>query len=151
MRLAGFLADPRLVRDPVDFPGLAAIVRKRLFKVRHIRVGVRPDKSNLDQFAVEGVLAVKLAASIFELADLGRDDGAILAVGPIETPLVSLWIVGAQGQTFDVTACALGLEFFELGTAIPNPAGDGSAVDFDPGVGARQGMQAALQMNFPAA
>src|ERR1035438_7171050 len=55
---------PCLVRDPVDFPRLAAILGERLFKVGHAGVGVRPDKSNKDAFPVQRVLAVELAASI---------------------------------------------------------------------------------------
>jgi hypothetical protein len=54
-----------------------------LFKVRHTRGGVRPDKSNKNAFSIQHVLGVKLASSILELADLGYDHFAILAVGPI--------------------------------------------------------------------
>src|ERR1700719_225372 len=78
----------RLVRNPVHFPGLAAILRERLFKVRHIRVGVRPNKSNEDRLAIERVLGVKLAAAILKFADLGDNERAVLAVGPIQAPLV---------------------------------------------------------------
>ncbi len=58
-----------------------------------IRGGVCPNKSNKDSFAIQCVLAEKLTASILELADLGWVDGAVLAVGPIEAPLVGLGIV----------------------------------------------------------
>jgi hypothetical protein len=49
--LSGALTDsshPCLVSDPVDFPGLAPIIRERLLKVGRIRGDIRPNKSNQD-------------------------------------------------------------------------------------------------------
>ena len=59
----------------------------------HIRGHVRPNKSNKDSFAIHCILSEELAASILEFADLGWIQDAILAVGPIEAPLVGLGIV----------------------------------------------------------
>src|ERR1700719_1688715 len=87
------IVHPRLVRNPIHFPGLAAILRERLFKVRRIRVGVRPNKSNEDRLAIERVLGVKLAAAILKFAYLGNNERAVFAIGPREAPLVSLGIV----------------------------------------------------------
>ena len=119
--------------------------------MRRVRIGVRPNKSNVDQFAVKGVLTVKLAATVLELADLGCNDGAIFGVGPIKAPLVGLRIVKTEGQTFDVAACAISFELFKLGAAFPNFSSDGRAIKIDPGIRAGQRVQAALQVNFPAA
>src|SRR5271155_534849 len=118
--------------------------------MRRVRIGVRPNKSNVDEFAVLGVLAVKLAAACLELADLGCDDDAIFGIGPVEAPLVGLRIVKTQGQTFDVAACAIRFELFELGAAFPNFSSDGRTIKIDPSIRARQWMEAALQVNFPA-
>src|SRR6266702_3735078 len=49
---AGFIVYPRLVRDPVFFPGFATVLRERLFEVRRIRVGLRPNESNQDGSAI---------------------------------------------------------------------------------------------------
>jgi hypothetical protein len=38
----------RLVGNPIRFPGLAAILREGLFKVRLIRVSFRPNESHQD-------------------------------------------------------------------------------------------------------
>src|SRR6266404_7296092 len=93
VRFVRFMVHPCLVRDPVDFPSLASIIRVGLFEVGCVRGGVRPNKSNQDNFALPCVLGVKLTASILELADLRRVNSAVLAVGPIESPLVGLGIV----------------------------------------------------------
>ena len=50
-KFSGALTDsfhPCLVRDPVDFPGLAPIIREGLLKVGRIRGDIRPNKSNQD-------------------------------------------------------------------------------------------------------
>ena len=103
--------------------------------MRRTRVGLRPNKSNQDGFAIGarwfGV--VKLAASLLEFADCGRAHGSALAGGPIEAPLVSLGIVQAQGQPFDVAANGtVGFKFLQISAAIPNLSGDRSTVKFDP-------------------
>src|SRR6204780_2750645 len=113
-----------------------------------IRRGIRPNKSNKNGFAINRILGEKLAASVLEFADLGRIQDANLPVGPIESPLVGLRIVYAQGKTFDVAGWAIELDLIQT-CAIPNLAADTSAVKFDPSIGARQRIQAALQMIFP--
>src|SRR5665213_3665544 len=60
-----------LVRDPIDFPGLASIVRVGLFEMRRIPGHLRSYKSNIDGPALPWFLIVKLAATILELADHG--------------------------------------------------------------------------------
>src|SRR5947207_15735396 len=102
---ARFVAYSCLVRDPVYFPGFAAILLERMFEMRRIRVGLRPNKSNQDGFAIRAgrFRVVKLAVSILEFADRGRAHGSALAGCPIEAPLVGLGIIETQGHTFDVT------------------------------------------------
>ncbi len=53
-------------------------------------------------------------------------------------------IVEAQGEAFDVAAGAVGLELLDLGTSVPDFAGDAGAVKFDPGVGAGEAIGEAL-------
>jgi hypothetical protein len=103
-----------------------------------VRGGVRPNKSNKDSFALPCVLGLKLAAPILELADLGRVHSAVLAVGPIESPLVGLGILQTEGQTFNMASFrAIGVELLQISAAIPNLSRNGSTVKFDPGRGAR--------------
>src|SRR5712692_8169514 len=95
VRFDRFIFHPCLVRNPVDFPGLAAIIRERLLKVGRIRGDIRPNKSNQDGSAIRaGWFRVeKLAASILEFADRRRPQGTAFAGGPIEAPLVRLGVV----------------------------------------------------------
>ena len=60
---------PGLVRDPVDLPGLASVIRVGLLEVSRVRRDLRPDKSNIDSSALPQLLIVKLAAPILELAN----------------------------------------------------------------------------------
>src|ERR1700730_4239883 len=95
VRLVRFIFHPRLIRNPVDFPGFASIIRERLFKVGRILGDVRPSKSNQDRSTVRArwFHVEKLAASILEFADRGRSHGTAFARGPIEAPLMGLGIV----------------------------------------------------------
>src|ERR1700730_16895812 len=149
VRFVSFICYPSLIRNPIDFPRLAAIIRKRLFKVRRIRGHVGPIESNKDCFAVNRILSKKLTLSILEFADLGWVKDANLAVGPIEAPLVGLRIVQTEGQTLDVARGAIGLERIQLRAAIPHLIADARSVEFDPGSRARERTQAALQVIFP--
>jgi hypothetical protein len=92
--------------------------------VGRIGRGIGPDESNQSRFAIQCVGAEKLAASVLELADLGWEDGATLAVCPIEAPLLGLRIEETKGETFDVAGNrAIGFELLQLSPAIPTPAG----------------------------
>src|SRR5262245_38593557 len=99
-RITRLILHPRLVGNPVSFPGLASIIGERLFKVRRIRVDVRPDVSNQNRSAIWAgwFLVEEFAAVVPEFADGGRTThGAILAVGPIKAPLMSSEVVETQG------------------------------------------------------
>ena len=120
-----FLLYSGLIRNPVNFPGLAAIIRECLFEVWLTRVGVQPKKANQNGSAVQRILGVKLAAAVPELPDLGYDQGAVLGIGPIEPPLAGLRMVESEGQTLDVARNrTIGFELFQLSAAIPDFAGD---------------------------
>src|SRR5437870_7619957 len=84
---------PRVFRDPVYFPGPPSIIRECLFKTARIRSDVRNYKSDKDGSAIECFLTEELTAPIFELPDRGLGEGAAVAVGKIEAPLVGLGIV----------------------------------------------------------
>src|SRR5713101_236184 len=93
MRFIRFVFHPRVCRDPVDFPSLASIIRKRLFKAARIRGDVRDNKSNKNGPAVQCFLVEKLAASILEFADRGLTKRTAVTVGKIEAPLVGFGVV----------------------------------------------------------
>src|SRR5712691_3522682 len=131
-----FICQPCVCRDPVHFPSLASIVREGLFKTAGTRRDVRYHEPNQDGSAIQCFLVVEFATSSLEFADRGLAQSAVVAVGKIEAPLVGLWIVEAQVQTFEVPLRAIGLEFQQIGGAIPNLSNDGSAVKFNPGSGA---------------
>lgn len=71
MRFISFVFHPRVCRHPVDFPSLASIFRKRLFKAARIRGDVRYHKSNKNRSPVQCFLVEKLTPPILELADRG--------------------------------------------------------------------------------
>src|ERR1041384_3043764 len=52
-----FVRHTRVGRDPVGFPGLAAIVRKRLFEAAGIGGDVRNDKADINGAAIERFLS----------------------------------------------------------------------------------------------
>src|SRR5260370_36646552 len=101
-RFAGFIVYPCLVRDPVYFPGFATILRERLFEVRRIRVGLRPNESNQDGTAIwaRRFRGVKLAASILEFADRGHAHGSPLAGPPIKAPPSAFRFIQTQRPPF---------------------------------------------------
>jgi hypothetical protein len=120
-----------------------------LLEVRRARIRLRPDEPNEDALAVERVLSIELALPIFEFTDLGHDDDAILAVRPVEAPLVRLGVVRAEREALDVTARAIGLELLDLRGAVPQEARHAGSIELDPLVGAGQRMQAALEVDVP--
>jgi len=140
---------PGVCRDPVHFPSLASIVREVLLKTARIRRDVRYNEPNKDGSALQCFLVVEFAASILELADRRLAQSAAVGVGKIEAPLVGLWIIEPQVQTFEVPFRAIGLGSIRL-AAIPNPSNDGSAVKFNPGSGASQRMHQAPEVSFPS-
>ncbi len=98
-------------------------------------VGVRPYKSNKDAFAIEGVLRVEFTPSILKLTDLWDDNVAVLAVRPIETPLVRIGDRRVRkGETFDVAGGSIGFELFEFEPDRPNFTCYRGTVKFDPAV-----------------
>src|SRR5258708_6280558 len=121
-----------------------------MFKVAGIRRDVRDDKSNQDGPSAQCLLIEKLAAPVLELANRGLAQGATGAVGEVEAPLVGLGIVEAKGQGFEAACRAGDLELQEVGAAVPDFVNDRSALIFDPGRGAGQGIQEALYARFPS-
>src|SRR5258708_1051077 len=101
-RFVSSICHPGESCDPVHLPGLAAILRERLFKAEGLRGDVRKNKSHLDGSAVELFLVVELAAAIREPADHGLARCALAAVGPMDVPLVVLGIVETRRRTFEV-------------------------------------------------
>jgi len=109
--------------------------------MRSVRVGVGPNESNVDKFAVQCVCTVELAASVLELADLRTwVHGAVFAVGPIDTPLVRLRVVEAQCQSLDVAAGTIEFDLLDDGTSVPHFARDESAIKLHPRLRSSKGM-----------
>jgi hypothetical protein len=96
--------------------------------MRSVRGHVRPHKPNQDDFAVNRVLGVKLTPAILEFPDLRRIQNAVLAIGPGQSPLMGLWIVRAQRQTFNVTRRTIDLDRVQLDAPIPNLVADAGAL-----------------------
>src|SRR6266568_3566494 len=96
VRFVRFILHPRKCHHPVRFPGLAPIIRECLCKAARIRSDVRKAISTKDGSAMKCFLVEKLAAAILELADHGLAHGTVVAVGPIEAPLMGLGIVQTQ-------------------------------------------------------
>src|SRR5918998_4645816 len=72
VRFVRSIFHPRVRRDPVDFPGLAPVVRERLLEPDGIGRDVRDDEANKNGPAVKRLLVVELAAAVLELADRGQ-------------------------------------------------------------------------------
>lgn len=92
-QVVGFGFDSSVYRDPVHFPRLTAIVRKRLFEAARIRRNVRYDKPNEDGTAIQCFLIEKLTASILKLANRGYTQSADGAVGEVQTPLAGFGVI----------------------------------------------------------
>src|SRR5262249_48794883 len=94
---------PCVYRDPVYFPGLAAIGRECLFKSARIWSDVGYNKSNKDGAPIKHFLVVQLASASFETADCRLAQSTALAVCKIKAPLTGLRIVQTQAQGFETT------------------------------------------------
>jgi hypothetical protein len=136
MRFVRFIVYPCVRRNPVHFPSLASIVGEGLFETAGIWSDIRDKKTNKDRSAIEYFLVQELAVSILEFADCGLAQGTAVAAGKIETPLVGLAIVQAQGESFDVTFGTINVEFHHVDVAVPHFSHDSPTVVFDPGSGA---------------
>src|SRR5579859_8014665 len=79
----------------------------------------RPIVFHQDAFVVEGILGKELTVTRLELSDLRRGDESILAVGPVEAPLVGLGIVEPQRETLGAPRGTLHVERVELSAAVP--------------------------------
>src|SRR6516162_1087167 len=142
--LPGCIAYPGLVGNPVRFPSLAAVLGEGLFKMGRVRSHARPVEPHKDAFAIQCVLGVKLTASFLELTDLRYNHDAILAVGPIESPLTRLRIVQTQGQSFEVAGGTIDLDLVQLGAAVPHLEAGAGTVKLHPVSRACQRIQATL-------
>src|SRR5438477_10645838 len=60
---------PRVRRNPVRLPGLAAVVGERLLESNRVGRERRDDEADQDGASVERILAVELAAPVLELAE----------------------------------------------------------------------------------
>src|SRR4051812_29707967 len=79
---------PRIDSDPVDFPGLAAIVGKGLLEPAGFRSDLRDDEPHQDGAAIQGLLVIDPAAPVLETADGGCGQSPAAAACEVEAPLV---------------------------------------------------------------
>src|ERR1700722_1238109 len=133
LELPSLVLDASIHRDPIYFPGFATIVRKRLLETTRICGYVLPDIFDQDHAAVKFFLIEKFAAAVLEFADGWNAEGSYAAVREVQAPLMRLWIVKPQRNTFDVAAGAIRLQFHHVGAAIPDFSHHRRAVIFDPG------------------
>src|SRR6266576_832327 len=120
VRLVRFIVHPCVGRNPIHFPRLASILGECLFKTARLRSDIRYNEPNQDGPVIEGFLIEKLAAPVLEFSDCRLAQGAILAVGKIQTPLAGLGIVQTQRQRFNLTFWPIDLEFYEIRPSIPH-------------------------------
>ncbi len=86
-----------------------------------VRIDREDRESNPNGSAIEWLLIVKLAAPILELNDRWwHAQNTDSAGGKSEAPLVGLGVVETQGEKLKVTCGAIGLEFGQIGAAIPH-------------------------------
>lgn len=116
-----------------------------------VRCQFRPNISVVAKPAIQGVLGVKLALSILELAGIGRCHFAIAAAGKIDAPLVGRRIIRVQHHTFAVAGITVAFVLIYDGSATPDLPVDINALKLGPGIGSRQGVLADLRVFFPCA
>jgi hypothetical protein len=114
-----------------------------------IRSDDRDHESNQDRSTIERVLIEELTASTPELAYRGHGQGAALAVGKIEAPLMRLRVVETQAQRLDVTRRTINLELYKIGATVPHLPDDGRPLVLDPFIRTGQGMHAPRQASLP--
>src|SRR6202012_942450 len=78
--------DAGVHRNPVDFPGLAAVVREGLLEAARIGGNVRPDVPYQDAPAVDRLLVEELAAAVLEFAYGGNAQAAAVGIGRVQAP-----------------------------------------------------------------
>lgn len=77
----------------------------------------------------------KNSPPILDLAHRRLAQSATTEAGEIEVPLLGLWIVQTQAQTFEMTRRPIGFKLDQIGATIPNLSDDRGALAFDPGIG----------------
>src|SRR6187431_1431366 len=103
---AGFVFDAGVMRDPVHFPGLAAVGGEGLLEVAGVFRDVGNDETHQDGPAVEGLLGVKLAAALAEFAYGRRHQRSVPDAREVQAPLPRLRVVKPQAEPLDAAAGA---------------------------------------------
>src|ERR1700722_2411619 len=142
--------DAILIRDPVDLPVLAAVVRERLLEMWRLGPEPRPIEFHQNALVIERVLRVELAMPRRELPYLRRHDESILAVGPVQAPLARLRIEEPQREAHDLPRRARHIERVELGAATPEWRAITVPREIDPLSRAGERLQTPLQAIVPA-
>src|SRR5450432_3222720 len=111
----------RQLANPIHFPGLAAVWRKRLLHARRLWRDVQPDVAHQNDTALEVFLMEKLTALARESANHGRRiKRSIVDIDQMDAPLPRLGVVQPQRLRLDMEFLigAGDLELFEVRVAV---------------------------------
>src|ERR1700722_9746098 len=120
------------VGNPVDFPRLSVIGRKRLLKVG-VAVHFGPVETDNYGRALPSIVRVEVADAVcIEMPDLRRWRDAELFRSPPKRPLVRLRIVEAKRHQVNMPVRARHVAVFEISAAAPKRPKDRGAVALVP-------------------
>src|SRR3954451_11208200 len=105
--------------NPVGFPGFTSVGGECLLEAERGGSDIGKDEAHEDGSAAKSFLVVELAASVFEVADHGATEVAILGVGPEDAPLLSLGIVEAKADALKMERRVGDVEFAEISATVP--------------------------------
>src|SRR5580692_12199871 len=131
-------ASSRKLANPVDFPGLAPVRRKRLLHARRLRRNIKPHVANKNGAALVFLLIEKLTAISAKAADHGRQPKSpIVDVNEINAPLPRSRIVETQRLRLDAKLLvgAGHIELFKVRVAVEELVVIRNAVILDPDIG----------------
>ncbi len=142
---------PNVVRNPVDFPRLATIVRKRLLEMARIGRDLGDDESNKDGTTIQSLLIEEFATPVGKPADGRLCERSAGAVGEVETPLMRLRIVQTEVESFEVTRRPVSDELDEIGAPVPYPSHNRGPFVCHPRAGTSQWTDQSSEVCLPGA
>src|SRR5208282_5225483 len=118
--LLGVSSHPSSIVNPVDLPGLSAVRRECLFKVRRHWVDILPYKSNVDGTTFKHIRGVKLSAVAIKLPNLRRIEHARLGARTVNAPLPRSRVVQAHSNDLNMTmtGCAVHVHFAQVTVSV---------------------------------
>jgi hypothetical protein len=126
---------PHELRDEVWLPGPAPIIGGRFLEILGSGAYVRPNCAEQRDPAVKHFLVIEFATTVFEFSEHRLTKLPVAAGGKRFAPLMRLRVLEKQHQRFEVPCRTVGLNLFQLRTAIPNFSHDGGSVECVPTAG----------------